>query len=112
MINEHITLKWLGVIERSIVVLFFVAVFAFQGRGQAEPKVAGDNGQAVRTLQRYLHLRLQDADWKEYSIRIPLAPNGTYVYFGVASEGGTTWADDLELLIDGQPVWEATPSRK
>jgi hypothetical protein len=48
-------------------------------------------------------------DWKEYSIRIPLASNGTYVYFGVLTEGGTTWADDLELLIDGRPVWEAPP---
>jgi hypothetical protein len=59
-------MKWLGAIER-LIVLIFVAIFAFQGRGQAEPKVAGDRGQAVRALQRYLHLRLQDADWKEYS---------------------------------------------
>jgi len=60
-------MKWLGGIERSIALLFFVAIFAFQGRGQAEPQVSGNRGQAVRTLQRYLHLRRQDADWKKYS---------------------------------------------
>jgi hypothetical protein len=45
--------------------------------------------------------------WKEYSIEIPMASNAAVLFFGVVSEGGTTWADDLELLVDGKPVWEA-----
>jgi hypothetical protein len=29
--------------------------------------VSGDQNEAAQTLQRYIRLRLQDADWKEYS---------------------------------------------
>lgn len=72
-------------------------------------RVDGNSGNPVG----YDNMRSQglrgSTDWKEYSIRIPLASNGTYVYFGVLTEGGTTWADDLELSIDGRPVWEAPP---
>ena len=75
-------------------------------------RVDGNSGNPVG----YDNMRSQglrgSTDWKEYSVRIPLASNGTYVYFGVLTEGGTTWADDLELLIDGRPAWEARiPSR-
>jgi hypothetical protein len=35
--------------------------------GQAEQKVSSGRGEVTQTLQRYVRLRLQDADWKEYS---------------------------------------------
>jgi C-terminal processing protease CtpA/Prc len=47
-------------------------------------------------------------DWKEYSISLPLDPDGRHLVFGVIVEGtGKAWADDLQLLVDGKPVWDA-----
>jgi C-terminal processing protease CtpA/Prc len=46
-------------------------------------------------------------DWKEYSVRLPLRPEAKQIYFGVLTAGtGKAWADDLQLLIDGKPVWD------
>ena len=51
-------------------------------------------------------------DWAEYSIVLPLRPAATSLVFGVRSTGtGTTWADDLQLLVDGKPIWDA-PKRQ
>jgi hypothetical protein len=47
-------------------------------------------------------------DWTEYSIVLPLRPEAKLLFFGVLSSGtGTTWADDLQLLVDGKPIWDA-----
>ena len=47
-------------------------------------------------------------DWKEYSITLPLRPEAKQIFFGVATAGtGKAWADDLQLLVDGKPVWDA-----
>ena len=47
-------------------------------------------------------------DWKEYSISLPLRPNAKQIFFGVLTAGtGKAWADDLQLLVDGKPVWDA-----
>src|SRR5215831_16464144 len=47
-------------------------------------------------------------DWTEYSIRLPLRSEARQIFFGVLIAGtGKVWADDLQLLIDGKPVWEA-----
>ena len=47
-------------------------------------------------------------EWAPYSVTIQLRPGGNRLYFGFLSSGaGTAWADDLELLVDGKPVWEA-----
>ena len=44
-------------------------------------------------------------DWTQYSIRIPIASGGTLVSFGVLLTGtGRMWADDLEVVIDGEPL--------
>jgi len=44
-------------------------------------------------------------DWTQYSIRIPIASGGTQVSFGVLLTGtGKMWADDLEVVIDGEPL--------
>ena len=47
-------------------------------------------------------------DWAEYSIALPVHPQAKQLYFGVLIGGtGKVWADDLQLLVDGKPVWEA-----
>lgn len=46
-------------------------------------------------------------DWKEYTITVPIDPKARFVYAGVLLTGsGKTWADDLQLLVDGKPIWE------
>ena len=46
--------------------------------------------------------------WTEYTVVLPLRPGATGVLFGILAAGpGTTWCDDLQLLVDGKPVWEA-----
>jgi hypothetical protein len=48
------------------------------------------------------------SDWTEYSITLPLDPDAKNLVFGFLMEGtGKTWADDLQLLVDGKPVWDA-----
>lgn len=47
-------------------------------------------------------------EWKEYSITLPVKPEGKQLFFGVLLAGrGKAWADDLQLLVDGKPIWEA-----
>lgn len=47
-------------------------------------------------------------DWQEYSITIPVNLEARQLIFGVFVTGtGTVWADDLQLLVDGKPIWEA-----
>jgi C-terminal processing protease CtpA/Prc len=47
-------------------------------------------------------------EWAEYSVSVPIRSEAHKVAFGVLlSGGGTIWADDLQLLVDGKPVWDA-----
>ena len=47
-------------------------------------------------------------DWAEYSIALPVKAEGRQLFFGVFVAGtGTAWVDDLQLLVDGKPIWEA-----
>ncbi len=47
-------------------------------------------------------------DWEEYTIKVQANKDGQRLYFGVFVAGsGKVWADDLQLLVDGKPVWEA-----
>lgn len=47
-------------------------------------------------------------EWKEYSIILPIHAEARALFFGVLLVGtGKAWADDLQLLVDGKPVWEA-----
>ncbi|MBZ5623746.1 MAG: hypothetical protein LAQ69_34355 [Acidobacteriia bacterium] len=51
-------------------------------------------------------------DWREYSIAIPVNAEAKQLFFGVFVTGtGKAWADDLQLLVDGKPLWEA-PKRE
>jgi C-terminal processing protease CtpA/Prc len=64
------------------------------------PGLAFDNMQA-RQLKG-------TTDWKEYSISLPVQPEAKKLVFGVLLAGtGKAWADDLQLLVDGKPVWDA-----
>jgi Peptidase family S41 len=47
-------------------------------------------------------------EWKEYSITLPGHAEAKELVFGVLLSGtGKAWADDLQLLVDGKPVWDA-----
>jgi C-terminal processing protease CtpA/Prc len=44
-------------------------------------------------------------EWKEYSIKLPLSPEARELVFGIVLSGtGKAWVDDLQLLVDGQPI--------
>jgi hypothetical protein len=48
-------------------------------------------------------------DWAEYSINLPLKSEGKEIFFGFLMVGtGEAWADGLQLLVDGKPIWEAS----
>jgi hypothetical protein len=52
-------------------------------------------------------------DWKEYSIRLPLQPEARLLFFGFGVSGtGIGWADDLQILVDGKPIWEAPAAQR
>jgi hypothetical protein len=45
--------------------------------------------------------------WSEYSIRLPVRSEARKLFFGALLSGtGKTWVDDLQLLVDGKPIWE------
>jgi C-terminal processing protease CtpA/Prc len=46
--------------------------------------------------------------WTQYTVTLPLDDRARRVFFGALVAGeGTMWVDDLELLVDGVPAWEA-----
>jgi C-terminal processing protease CtpA/Prc len=51
--------------------------------------------------------------WTEYSIKLPVNKEGKRLVYGVLMGGtGKAWADDLQLLVDGKPVWEAPKAER
>lgn len=58
-------MDWLPISRAFIIVLTCFSILI--GPGQGQRKVSSDRAEATQTLQRYVDLRLQDADWKEYS---------------------------------------------
>lgn len=50
-------------------------------------------------------------DWAQYRVTLPISPHARQLLFGVLVIGsGTLWADDLELLVDGKPIADASPA--
>jgi C-terminal processing protease CtpA/Prc len=46
--------------------------------------------------------------WTEYTFVLPLNPAARTLVFGALASGtGKLWVDDLQLLVDGKPIWEA-----
>jgi hypothetical protein len=51
--------------------------------------------------------------WIEYSIKLPVHPEAKQLFFGVLLAGtGKAWADDLHLLVDGAPFWDAPKAER
>ncbi len=47
-------------------------------------------------------------EWTQYSITLPLRAEARTLFFGTLLSGsGKAWVDDLELLVDGKPIWDA-----
>ncbi len=68
--------------------------------GEGGTSVAFDNmqGKAIKGTN----------DWAEYSIILPVRPEARQLVFGALIAGtGKLWVDDLQLLVDGKPIWEA-----
>ena len=52
-------------------------------------------------------------DWTEYSISLPVHQDAKQLVFGVLAAGtGKVWADDLQMLVDGKPIWDAPAVEK
>ena len=46
-------------------------------------------------------------DWLEYKITLPIMAEMRSLVFGFLMVGtGKAWADDLQILVDGRPLWE------
>jgi hypothetical protein len=64
------------------------------------PSLAFDNMERLRLNGTH--------DWAEYSVNLPFHPKAKQLFFGVLMAGtGKVWVDDLQLLVDGKPVWDA-----
>src|SRR5262249_34518206 len=52
-------------------------------------------------------------NWTEYSVTLPVRSEAKRLFFGVLLSGtGKVWADDLQLLVDGKPVWDAPKAER
>ena len=68
--------------------------------GEGNTSLAFDNMQSRQVKGTH--------DWAEYSIVLPLRAGARMLFFGALIGGtGKLWVDDLQLLVDGKPVWEA-----
>ncbi len=89
-------IEFRGFLKSEDVSEFFGLWIREDGNGSA---VAFDNMQARQVKGTH--------DWTEYSISLPIRAEAKQLVFGVLSVGtGTTWADDLQLLVDGKPIWD------
>ena len=67
----------------------------------------GDSGPVAFDNMQQLQLK-GTTGWQEYSITLPLQKEGRQLFLGVLLAGtGKAWVDDLRLLVDGKPVWDA-----
>lgn len=69
------------------------------------PALAFDNMQATQLKGT--------TEWTAYSIKLPLVAEAKKLFFGVLVVGtGKAWADDLQLLVDGRPVWDLPQAQR
>ena len=48
------------------------------------------------------------AGWTEYSVAVPFHAEAKRLYIGFLLSGsGKAWVDDMRLLVDGKPIWDA-----
>lgn len=67
-----------------------------------------DHGRDMLGLENMAGQQLKGThDWAEYKITLPVHPETQSLVFGFLMAGtGKVWADDLQILVDGRPVWE------
>ena len=75
-----------------------------------------DNGPEMLLLENMQRQELKGThDWSEYKITLPIQAETRSLVFGFLMAGtGKAWADDLQLLVDGKPLWDlpVTPRPK
>lgn len=66
-----------------------------------------DNGPEMLALENMQRQQLKGTnDWAEYKIALPIHPETRSLVFGFLMGGtGKAWADDLQILVDGRPLW-------
>ena len=67
-----------------------------------------DNGPEMLSLENMQSQQLKGThDWAEYKITLPIHADTRSLVFGFLMAGtGKAWADDLQILVDGKPLWE------
>jgi C-terminal processing protease CtpA/Prc len=89
------TIQWSGWV-RTESVAGYAALYA------GEEDV---NGNPIGSASAQVSAVQGAAGWTQYSVTLPLYGQATLLYFGALLSGtGTAWVDDLQLLVDGQPV--------
>jgi C-terminal processing protease CtpA/Prc len=75
-----------------------------------------DNGPEMLLLENMQSQELKGThDWAEYKITLPIKAETRSLVFGFLMAGaGKAWADDLQILVDGKPLWDlpVTPRPK
>ena len=75
-----------------------------------------DNGPEMLLLENMQSQELKGThDWAEYKITLPIQAETKSLVFGFLMAGtGKAWADDLQILVDGKPLWDipTTPRPK
>jgi C-terminal processing protease CtpA/Prc len=103
-------------ISRSIPIVFSGAMLELRGFLRTED-ISGFAGLWIREDDDVPAFAVEDmrarklpgaTGWAEYSVSVPIRLAAHKITFGVMlSGGGTMWADDLQLLVDDKPVWDA-----
>jgi len=67
-----------------------------------------DSGSEMLALENMESQQLKGThDWAEYKITLPVHAETRALVFGFLMAGtGKAWADDLQILVDGRPLWE------
>ena len=67
-----------------------------------------DNGPEMLSLENMQSQQLKGThDWAEYKITLPIHAETRSLVFGFLMAGtGKAWADDLQILVDGRPLWD------
>jgi len=67
-----------------------------------------DKDQEMLALENMESQQLKGThDWAEYKITLPVQSETRSLVFGFLMAGtGKAWADDLQILVDGRPLWE------
>ncbi len=69
-------------------------------------RLNGESGMLAIDTMQGRQLR-GTTDWAEYSISLPVHKDANRVTFGALLSGaGKVWVDDLQLLVDGKPIWD------